>query len=338
MRKLVGVGAAVAVTALALSGCSGNSQAAQPSASAANPLAGKTIALINGDNADPFFLSIWAGAQAEAKKYGLTLNEQAPTAYDYTAQVPLFNDAVAQQASGIILSPDSHTAYEAAYQTAKQQNIPVVDVNTTQKSEKDNPNVLAFLGSDPTLLGQLAAKQMAPLVDKTATVTVINSVAGNVGEMARGNGFMDTIKQDQPGMKILPMQFDSNDIAKANSIARDEIQANPDLQGIYGVDSFTGQGVGNAVKSLGKAGKVKVVAIDAEPQEIQLMKDGVIQALIAQQPYQMGVQAVDDLVTALTGKTSQIQRSTILGPIAVTPQNMNTPKIKNTVIYAANKP
>ncbi|WP_138445408.1 substrate-binding domain-containing protein [Sinomonas susongensis] len=336
MKKSLGVATAALALTLPLAACGASSQAG--SGSTSNPLAGKTIALVNGDNSDPFFFSIWAGAQAEAKKKGINLVEQAPTTYDYTQQVPLFNDEVAKQVAGIILSPDSNTAYKAAYDTAHQANVPVVDVNTTQKNQSDNPNVLAFLGSDPVLLGQLAAKQMEPLVNQNGLVSVINSVAGSVGSQMRGSGFMDTIKQNDPQMKLLPGQYDLDDISKANSMARDEIQANPDLKGIYAVDSFTGQGVGNAIKSLGKAGTVKLVAIDAEPQEMQLMKDGVIQALIAQQPYQMGVQAVDDLVLSIQGKASQVQRSVILGPIAVTPQNMDSPEIKNTVVYAANKP
>lgn len=345
MRRNACAAAALLAFAVPLAACGGNGSSntagsanAAGSSSGNAAVAGKTIALINGDNADPFFLSIWSGAKAEAAKFGLKLTEQAPTTYDYTQQVPLFNDAIAQQVAGIILSPDSHTAYQAAYQTAKQQKIPVVDVNTTQKNEKDNPDVLAFLGTDPALLGQLAAKQMAPLVGETGLVSVINSVAGNVGEQLRGSGFMDTIKQNDPNMSLLPEQYDLDDVSKANSIATDEIQANPQLKGIYAVDSFTGQGVGNAIKSLGKAGAVKLVAIDAEPQEIDLMRAGVVQALIAQQPYQMGVHAVDDLVAAIEGKPSTIQRSEILNPIAVTPQNMDSAQVKNTVIYAANKP
>jgi ribose transport system substrate-binding protein len=166
---------------------------------------------------------------------------------------------------------------------------------------------------------------------------VINSVAGALGDEERGSGFLNEIKSSYPKMKTLSEQYDLDDISKADQIATDEMQANPNLEGIYGVDSFTGQGVATAVKAAGKAGKVKVVAIDAEPQEVTLMKEGVIQALIAQQPYKMGVTAVQNIVLALEGKTSEVQRSLILGPIAVTPQNLNTAYIK-TVVYASTEP
>jgi ribose transport system substrate-binding protein len=213
----------------------------------------------------------------------------------------------------------------------------VVDVNDTEALEKNNPDVLSFAGSSSILVGQLAAKSMAKLVGDKGLVTVINSVAGTLGDEERGSGYLNLLHKDYPNIKTLPEQYDLDDISKADSIATDEIQANPKLVGIYGVDSFTGQGVGTAVKALGKKGKIKVVAIDAEPQEVTLMKQGVIQALVAQQPYKMGVAAVQNIVMSLQGKAKDVQRSLILPPIEVTPKNLNTPYIK-TVVYAAKEP
>jgi ribose transport system substrate-binding protein len=298
---------------------------------------GDTFALINGDNADPFFFSIWAGAIAGAKKYGIKIIEQAPTTFDYTQQLSLLDDELAKHVNGIIFSPDSVFGFAQFYQQAHAAGIPVVDVNDTEAQEKNNPNVLSFAGSSSIPLGALAAQAMAKLVGGKGLVTVINSIAGGIGDVERGSGFLNKIKASYPKMRVLAEQYDMDDVSKADQIATDEMQANPSLEGIYGVDSFTGQGVGTAVKAAGKAGKVKVVAIDAEPQEVALMKQGVIQALIAQQPYEMGVTGVQNIVLALEGKTSHVVRSLILGPIMVTPQNLNTPYIQ-TVIYPANEP
>ena len=329
--------AALALLPIALASCSSGTGHPAANGGSSSPLAGRTIALLNGDNLDPYFLSIWAGASAEAKKLGIHLLEQAPTAHDYTLQLPIFNDLVAKQVDGIIFAPDSKTAFRQAYATAHGAGIPVVLVNDTMALEKNDPNVLSFKGSDPTLLGVLGAKSLAKAVGGSGLVSVINGYSGNQNEELRGVGFMDTIKKDNPGMTILPQQYDLGDISKAYAIATSEIQANPNLKGIYAVDSFTGQGVGTAIKGVHATGRIKLVAVDAEPQEVQLMRDGVIQALIAQQPFKMGVSAVDDLVLAIQGKASQVQRSLILNPIEVTPQNIDTEAMK-TVVYSANKP
>lgn len=293
---------------------------------------------MNGNNADPFFFSIWAGALAEAKKYHIHLVEQAPTTFDYTQQVPLLNDEIAKHVNGIIFCPDSNTAFADAYQSAHSEGIPIVDVNDLESLEHNNPDVLAFLGTNNIGLGQSAAKAMAGLVGSKGLVTVINSVAGSLGDAQRGSGYIDTINSSYPNMSLLKEQYDLDDRTTAQSIATDEMQAHSSLVGIYGVDSFTGQGVGAAVDALHKQGKIKVVAIDAEPQEVALMKQGVIQALIAQQPYKMGVTAVQDLVLGLTGKKSQVVRSDILAPILVTPQNVNSPEVQKSVVYATTEP
>ena len=57
------------------------------------------------------------------------------------------------------------------------------------------------------------------------------------------------------------------------------------------------------MQNAGKAGKIKIVAFDAEPDEVTALKRGLIQALIVQKAYDMGVKAVKDAVAYLkTGK------------------------------------
>ena len=336
MRRKILVGASALVLAMPL--VVSASTLGATGASASTTVSGDHFVLVNGDNADPFFYSIWAGALYEAKQLGVTLTEQAPTTFDYTQQAPLINDAIAQKANGIILSPDGYAGpFTSEYKAAKAAGIPVVDVNDTQGLEKNNPNILSFQGSSNLLLGQLGAKAMAQLVGSKGLVSVINSTAGNQADEDRGNGFIDTVKSNYKQMSIVPEQYSGDNQAVADAIATDEILANPTLKGIYAVDSFDGQAVGTAIKANHKVGKIKVVGVDAEPQEVALMKQGVIGALIAQQPYTMGVNAVKDIALALEGKTAQVKRSVILPPVMVTPKNMNTPYIK-TIVYAANQP
>jgi len=337
MKKKLFTGVSALVLAMPLV-VMGSSSLGVSGASAAVSVSGDKFVLVNGDNADPFFYSIWAGALAEAKKYGITLTEQAPTTFDYTQQVPLVNDAIAQKASGIILSPDGYAGpFSTAYSAAAVAKIPVLVVNDTQALEKNNKNILAFEGSSNLPLGQLAADAMAKLTGSKGLVSVINSTAGNLADEQRGSGYINTIKAKYKQMSLVPEQYSGDNQAAADAIATDEILANPTLKGIYAVDSFDGQAVGTAIRANHKVGKIKVVAVDAEPQEVALMKQGVIGALIAQQPYTMGVNAVKDIVLALQGNSAQVKRSDILGPVMVTPQNMNTTYIK-TIIYASKQP
>lgn len=300
---------------------------------AASSVAGDTFALVNGDNADPFFLTIWKGALAEAKKFHVHLVEVAPTTFDYTTQLPLLYDEIAKKVNGIILSPDGDTQLDPGLAKAHAAGIPVVLVNS-DSTFNSNPNKIGAFTSNQILLGQLAAKAMGSLIHGHGTVAVINSVAGALGDEQRGSAFIATMHKYFPNVKTLPEQYDLDSRTTAEGLANDFMEAYPNLTGIYGVDSFTGQGVGTAIKDDHKVGKIKLVAIDAEPQEVALLREGVAQALIAQQPYGMGTGAVQALVAYLTGHKSQVKNSVILPPIEVTAHNINTPAIQK-VVYAS---
>jgi Periplasmic binding protein domain len=66
------------------------------------------------------------------------------------------------------------------------------------------------------------------------------------------------------------------------------LAAHPNLKGIFAMNVVSGNGVTQAVKAAGKAGKVKLVEFDAGPPQVQALKAGTISALIAQYPYGIG--------------------------------------------------
>jgi ribose transport system substrate-binding protein len=334
MRKLL-AGLAAGSLVFPFAVVAGSAGTASASQVAATSVKGDTFALVNGDNADPFFLTIWKGALAEAAKYGVHIVEQAPPTFSETLQVPYLTDEIAKKVNGIILSPDGDEGYAVDLAAAKKAGIPVVLVNS-DSTYNNNPDIASAFTSSQILLGDLAAKSMGNLLHGTGTVAVINSVSGSLGDEQRGTSFISTMKADFPNIKVLPEQYDLDDRAKADSMAIDEMEAHPSLNGIYGVDSFTGQGVGAAIETAHKAGKIKVVAIDAEPQEVTLLRSGVIQALIAQAPYNMGIGSVQDVINDLQGNMGAIKALNVLPPQEVTPQNINTPAIEKWVY--ASKP
>ena len=62
-------------------------------------------------------------------------------------------------------------------------------------------------------------------------------------------------------------------------------------------------GAALALKARGLGGKVKLVAFDASTELINSLKDGTIDALVAQDPFRIGYEAVKSLADKLNGKT-----------------------------------
>jgi ribose transport system substrate-binding protein len=77
--------------------------------------------------------------------------------------------------------------------------------------------------------------------------------------------------------------------------------------------------VDTGLKTAGAASKVKIVGYDADPTQVTDLKSGVVEALIAQEPYQEGVDGVEQAVNALTGKPTQ---SILTGLAVLTKSNL----------------
>jgi ribose transport system substrate-binding protein len=86
--------------------------------------------------------------------------------------------------------------------------------------------------------------------------------------------------------------------------------------------------VTQAVTAAGKAGKVKLVEFDAGPPQVQALKAGTIDAVIAQYPYGIGQKAVQLAYRYATGHRAGIKKHYGTGAAIVTKANVNSPKIK----------
>jgi ribose transport system substrate-binding protein len=81
------------------------------------------------------------------------------------------------------------------------------------------------------------------------------------------------------------------------------------------------------VKAKGLDGKVKIVAFDPSPEVLPLFEEGTIQAIIAQDPYQMGFQGVAMVDAFINGQKID-NKNILLKPVLITPENYDTPEVK----------
>ena len=97
--------------------------------------------------------------------------------------------------------------------------------------------------------------------------------------------------------------------------------------GYFGACDGGGTGSGQLVKQKGLKGKVHVVSFDTSPEELQLFKDGYIDALIVQDPFQMGYRGVHAMDKVLKGEKVEPRVVEIPAQV-VTKDNFNDPEIQ----------
>src|SRR5580693_4525105 len=125
------------------------------------------------------------------------------------------------------------------------------------------------------------------------------------------------------GLTCLDPQEDKGNQAEAARVAAAIIQANPDLVGMAGFDSESGPGFGQAIKEADLAGKLVATCVDAEPQHLRLVKEGVLTAAIGQKRELFTYQGVKSLYE-LRHSTLKFTKDDKAAGVVGIPINYNT--------------
>lgn len=308
--------AGVALLAAALLAACGSGQVGQSGGNSGGN--NKKLTLIPGVKAEPFYISMQCGAQEEAKAKGYQLDTQAPDKFEASLQNPILNGVIASKPAGILIAPTDDKAMAGPMQAAKDAGIKVVEVDTALQ---DKSVALSTISSNNEQGGQKAAETLAKLVGSgTGSVLVLNTKAGTSTTDARAKGFEDAIKK-YPNLKYVGQQYTDNDPAVAAQKVSATLSANPDLIGIFATNLNTGEGAGTALTNAGKTGKVNLIGFDASPKQVEDLRSGVVQALIAQDPGTIGRKGVDEAVAAIEG--GSVQRDIATDLVAITKSDMD---------------
>jgi ribose transport system substrate-binding protein len=280
------------------------------------------VTLLQGVRGDEFYVSMACGAQAAAKAIGgVKVDVQGPAKFDASLQIPILNAIVAKKPDAIMMAPTDTKALITPMKAAKAAGIKVIEVDT----HVTDPSIsISKIASDNVLGGRKAAEALAGLTGSKGEWLVVNVKPGISTTDQRQQGFELQAKK-YSGVKYLGTRFDDDDPAKAAAVTTAELAAHPNMNGIFGANLFSAEGAATGIRNAGKAAQVKIVGFDAGPAQVQQLKQGLVQALIAQEPYDIGYQAVTQAVNSLTGKPVKAKIST--GLVIVTKKNIARPNV-----------
>jgi ribose transport system substrate-binding protein len=280
------------------------------------------LTLIQGVKGDQFYVTMQCGAQEAATAAGATLEVAAPDEFDAALQTPVVNAVVAKKPDAILVAPTDTKAMIPPLTQAKAAGIKLVFVDTTTENGAELAE--SEIASDNLEGGREAARTLAKLTGEKGSVLVINVKPGISTTDARAQGFEEELK-NYPNMKSLGVEYSNDKPEVAASKATAALAAHPDLVGIFGTNLFSAEGAATGLRSAGAAEKVKIVGFDAGPKQVEDLEQGVVQALIAQKPADIGKAGVQQAVAALKGEP--VQKKIGTGFVVVTKENMNNPDV-----------
>ena len=164
-----------------------------------------------------------------------------------------------------------------------------------------------YIGTDNILGGRLlgtAAKKI--LESRGITSGGYVQFAGftdNDNARARMNGLQETIGED---FKEIDRMSDEMDLSKARDNVRAALVNPPDLPALVGIWAYNAPAIAEVVQDRGVRDRTTIVTFDAQAAALEHMAEGRIDAMVVQNPFEMGKQTVRLLLAMQTGDEQTI--------------------------------
>ena len=174
----------------------------------------------------------------------------------------------------------------------------------------------------------MGARRLAEILKGKGKIAEVAVQPGSASTMMREDGFERTLKESAPDIKVVDKQYGMADFAKSLKVSENMLTATPDLDGMFASNESSTVGAVRALQSKNRKG-VKLVGFDSSPQLLEALRNGEIDALIVQDPFEMGYRSMLAAITKLKGGTpDHIQN---IPPTLVTRANMDSPEIQKKI-------
>ncbi|MFC7531590.1 substrate-binding domain-containing protein [Actinoplanes sp. GCM10030250] len=291
---------AAAVAALSLLAACGSGDSGGTTAAGGET---KVAAVIKGlDN--PFFQSMEQGIKEQAQTSGTEVTVQAANSItDTTGQADKLTGLAGQDFSCYIVNPISGTnlIQGIAQLAAKKKTIVNIDSPVDAAAAKaTNATPATYIGTNNTSAGQKAGEQMLTLLPGGGKVAAIGGIAGDVTSGARVDGFSQAITGKLELVQTVAANWERQEaLTQATNLMR----AQPDLKGFFVANDDMGLGVARAVATAGKSGQIKIISVDGIKDALTAVKNGEVDAVVAQYPYAIGLMGMRACQAAAKGAT-----------------------------------
>ena len=292
-------------------GCGRPDQVGAPTAPAGlaapggqGPSGKRLICITNGD--DPFWDACNAGLMEGAKRQnvdslGLRVvmeknNGTAQGQIEKLRQLASQSD-VAGVAISVIQAENAAIVEEMKNLAAK--GVQVITVDGDVNREKFPDARPWYIGTDNVVGGRLLGTVARKLLERRGRTSggyvQFAGFTDNDNARARMNGFKEAVGEV---FTEIDRMSDEMDLSKARDNVRTALVNHPDLAALVGIWAYNAPAIAEVVQERRVRDRTTVVTFDAQAAAIEDMAAGRIDAMVVQNPFEMGVQTVR-LLTAM---------------------------------------
>ncbi len=253
-----------------------------------------------------FVFLLPAGTNTFIKTLGRQIEAQAATREMIRVRVETFEGfnpqllaariaALPATVAGVGLIAQDHPLIRDAIRALVRRGCEVL----TLASDIQNVPRLAYVGIDNRAAGRLAGHLMGKLLGQrpAAKVALFAGSMSYRGHEEREMGFRAVLREDFPMVQIVDTREILDDRQTAQHEATQVLAQHPDILGIYNVGGGT-FGIAEAIKAKGARERLVLIGHEATAGNKQLLLDGLLDAVIDQNPRVEAREALNILTAA----------------------------------------
>jgi rhamnose transport system substrate-binding protein len=313
-RRIAGVTAAFATAIVLLTACStqapgtttGNATASSGGASAGPTkifMAPKFTGLA-------YFEVARKGGEQAAKDLGINFQYIGSDKAEASEQIATLTNAIPQHPNALVVSAIDGDAVAPALKQARAAGIKVVtyDADAAVAARDIFVNQLTYELAAKTMLD--AALLNSPSGGLVAFISASPTAPNHAAHVKFMKQFMDTDPKYKSLTYVDTVQFAGDDATKSQEIARNLMQAHPDLKVIISSSAVSAPAAEQAIIDAGKGGQVFATGVALPSSVRDFIKGGNSKAFMMWDPAELGyiaTVAANELVTGkITGKEGDI--------------------------------
>jgi ribose transport system substrate-binding protein len=279
------------------------------------------IGLVAKSQGNPVFQAARVGAEQAAKELGqkhsvnIKIDWRTPNEEDAQKQAEAIEQLVLSGAHGIAVSCSDANKLTDAINSAVRNGVPVATFDSDAPASKR----FVSYAVDDMQCGERVMDELAKVMGEKGVVAILagNQNAPNLQKRVQG---VKNAAKKYPGIKIRETYYHKETPQDAAARVEQVMQSNPDITGwamIGGWPLFTD----NALKWA--PGTVKCVSVDALPAELQYLKSGHVQVLLAQQVFEWGYRSVEHIINKVHFKKDPAQVKDVSELVRVSKDNVD---------------
>ena len=236
-----------------------------------------------------FFEDIVTGINAkvsELKNYSINLKIVPVRLNDTRLFLRALNEMQKKKVDGIIVTPFKAPEITEKINELVDMGFPVITCNIDSADSKR----MAFIGCNLYKSGFTAGGLMGIIVSGQVQIGIVTSGI----HYERDRGFIDAITKNHPDIHIVDTIEAEEDDEKTLNQTKLLMKKNPFIQAIF-ANTVAVKGICQALMDLGLHKKVKVICFDDMPIIRNLMVEGIVSAVVVQNPFWQGYHSFEML-------------------------------------------